>query len=306
MHSVANSRSSWRPVRRDRDHAQRGEQPVLLALVLEHLLDRGQDLGHRPARQDHRAPGHSQAHAEGGLLRPAPTDVTHHGVYPAAGRLHQVVEVPAEQRLPATGLVPGGDGQPSVGQQRRGQQPAFQPGVLPRDDLRLTELALDLLGAAAFHRIPDDPVQQRPVHLALHQIVLGSGANRFLPQVLVGPPGQHDHRDLRQVLLQPAHPLQLMGIRQAQVEQHTGGRGQQWPRLGHRPRPLQRDGRGGLGQQLLDQEGVAVVILDQQHLHTARRGSRDRRATGDIVSHCPTLFLALVNIQSPWTTSTVE
>ena len=65
-------------------------------------------------------------------------------------------------------------------------------------------------------------------------------------------------------------------------------------------------GSSGLGQQFLDQEGVAVVVFDQQHLHPARRGSRDRRAVGDIVSHCPTLFLALVNIQSPWTTSTVE
>ena len=260
----------------------------------------------RPPGQDHCAPGHPQADAERRLFGPAAAHVADQSVHPAVGRLHQVVEVPAEQGLPAAGPVPAGHGQPGIGQQRRRQQPALQPGVLPREDLGLTELALDLLAAAAFHRVPDHPVQQRPVDLALDQIVLRPGADRLLAQVLVGPPGQHDDGDLRQVLVQPAHPLQLPGIRQAEVEQDAGRLRQQRPGLGHRPRPAQGDRGPGFQQKFLDQQGVAVVVLDQQHLHPARRTSRGRIGLRDILSHCPTLFMACVDDCAPRTTCAVE
>ena len=51
---------------------------------------------------------------------------------------------------------------------------------------------------------------------------------------------------------------------------------------------------------------VAVVVLDQQHLHPAWRGSGGRLGLRDILSHCPTLFMACVDNSAPRTTCAVE
>jgi hypothetical protein len=268
-------------------------------LVLQHLLDRGQHLGHRPAGEHHGPPCDAQAHAERGLLRAAAAHVTDHHVHPAVGRLDQVEEVPAEQHLAAAGPVPGRDRQPRVRQQRRRQQAAFQPGVLPRDELCLAQLLLDLLGPAALHRVPDDPAQQLPVHLALDQVVLRTGANRLGAEVLVGQAGEHDHGDLGHVLPQPVHPLQLVRVGQVKVEQHAGRRGQQRFGLGDRPHPVEGHRGTRVQQVLLDEQGIPVVVLDEQHPHVARdgRGSRDPGLRG-VPGHRLAPFMAFVGVPS--------
>ena len=87
---------------------------------------------------------------------------------------------------------------------------AFEPGVLPRVDLCLTQLALDLFRAQALDRITDDPVQQCPVDLALDQVILRSRPHCLRPEVLIGHARQHDHGQLGHVLGQPAHSPQLL------------------------------------------------------------------------------------------------
>ncbi len=267
--------------------------------MLQHLLDRGQHLGHRPPGQHHGAPCDAQAHAERGLFRATAADVADHHMHPAVGPFDQVEEIPAEEHLAAAGAVPGRHGQPRVGQQRRRQQAALQPGVLPRDDLRLAQLLLHLLEPAPFHRVPDDPVQQRPVHLALDQVILRTGTDRLGAEVLVCQPGQHDHGYLGHVLLQPVHPLQLVRVGQVEVEQHAGRRGQQRLRLGDRPHPVEGNRGPRVQQVLLDEQGVPVVVLDEQHLHLAwdNRGSRGPGLCG-VPSHRPALFMAFVGVPS--------
>ena len=267
--------------------------------MLKHLLDRGQHLGHRPAGQHHGPPRDTQAHAERGLFRAAAADVTDHHVHPAVSALDQVEEVPADQHLATAGAVSRGDGQPGVGQQRGWQQATLQPGVLPRIDLRLAQLLLDLLEPAALHRVTDDPVQQRPVHLALDQVILRARADRRGAEMLVGQPGQHDHGDLGHVLLEPVHALQLVRIGEVKVEQHAGRRGQQWLCLGDRPHPVKGDRGARFRQVFLDEKGVPVVVLDEQHLHLAGNGSggRDPGLRG-VPSHRPALFMAFVGVPS--------
>ena len=63
------------------------------------------------------------------------------------------------------------------------------------------------------------------------------------------------------------------GVRQAEVEQHAVERlrCEQREPLGERLRTVHLDGRSLLAQQLADQEGVAVVVLDEQHPNEVAR-----------------------------------
>ena len=117
-------------------------------------------------------------------------------MHPAVGRLDHVVEVPAEQVLLPAGMAARRHAQPSVGQQRRRQQAALQPGVLLGQDLRDTQLTLGFLRATPLDRVPDHAVQHGPGDLALDQVVLRSGPHRLLAEVLAGLPGQHDYGHL--------------------------------------------------------------------------------------------------------------
>ena len=92
--------------------------------------------------------------------------------------------------MPA-GMAARRHAQPFVGQQRRRQQAAFQPGVLLSQDLRDAELALGFGRATPLDRVPDHTVQHGPGDFALDQVVLRSGPHRLLAEVLAGLPGQH-------------------------------------------------------------------------------------------------------------------
>ena len=82
---------------RNRQHAQRGEQPVLQPLVFQHELDRRQDLRHRPPGEHHGPPGHPQADAQRGLVRPAAAHVPDDGVYPPVAGLDHVIKIAAQK-----------------------------------------------------------------------------------------------------------------------------------------------------------------------------------------------------------------
>jgi hypothetical protein len=115
--------------------------------------------------------------------------------------------------------------------------------------------------------------------------------------MLVGHSRQHDHGELGHVLGQPAHPPQLLqfpGVGQAQVEQHTRHLGQEWLRVAQGPRPAQSDRGRRVQQEFLDQQGIGVIVLDEQHLRGAGRGGRARRGRPGILSHRLTLFVIFV------------
>ncbi len=210
--------------------------------MLEHLLDDGQDLPGRQARQDQRPPGHAQADAERRLGRPVPADVADQRVHPAVGGLHHVVEVAAEQALLAAGQAAGRYGQPRVGQQRRGQQAPLEPGVLLRVDPRRRELPLRLFRVAALDGVPDHAVQHVAGSFALDQVVLRPGPDRLPAEVFVGYPGEHDDGRLGRPGEQPAKTVQALRIGQAEIQEHAGRAGHQELGLGERPGALQGDG----------------------------------------------------------------
>jgi hypothetical protein len=114
----------------DDDERQGGEDVGPVALGDEHLLERGQDLGGRALRERQRAPGDAQADAERRLVGAVAADVADRRVQRAVGQLDDVVEVAAQDGAAAAGPVAGGQAQLRVAQERRGQQPAFQAGVL--------------------------------------------------------------------------------------------------------------------------------------------------------------------------------
>ena len=86
--------------------------------MLQDLLNGGENLVRRPPGQYHRAPGDPQADTERRLFRAAAADVADHRMDPAVRRLHEVIEIPAKQHLPAAGPVARRDRQPRIGQQR--------------------------------------------------------------------------------------------------------------------------------------------------------------------------------------------
>ena len=100
--------------------------------------------------------------------------------------------------------------QPRVVQHRGRQQAALQPGVLLCAEPRDVQLPLGLVPAAALHRVPDHPVQQLPGDVALDQVILRPGPDRFLAQVLVGHTGQHDDGDVRLLPEQPPQAVQAL------------------------------------------------------------------------------------------------
>ena len=232
--------------------------------MLEQLAEGGQDLVGGPAGQHQRAPRHPQADAESGFSRATPAYVADERVHPSVGRLDHVVEVPAEQVLLTAGQAPRRHAQPRVSQQRRGQQAALQPGVLLGLNLRHPEFPLGFLGPAPLDRVPDHAMQHVPGYLALDQVVLRSGPDRLLAQVLVRLPGQHHDGRLRVDPQQLPQPLQANGVGQAQVEQHAGRLGDHGTGLAEGARTLE-DHRGvHLTQQLLHEQRVAVVVLNEQ------------------------------------------
>ncbi len=104
-----------------------------------------------------------------------------------------------------------------------GEQPALQPDVLLRAQLRGLQLALVRGGLAALHGVPQRSLQRGSVNLPLDQEVLGSCGQRRPPAGVVHAPCQHHDRQLGQLGPQPLEGAQADGVRESEVEKHADG-----------------------------------------------------------------------------------
>lgn len=158
--------------------------------------------------------------------------------------------------------------EPGVADERLGEQPPLEPGVLGGPQLRGVQAAQLGVGPRALDGVADRPGQQGTVHLALDQVVLRAGRHGLHGALLVGQAGQHEHRRVRSRLPHRQQPLQPQSVGKAQIQQHSlEARAGVGDRLGHGAHPGDLDVGAGLVEQIAHQEGVAGVVLDEEHLH---------------------------------------
>ncbi len=156
--------------------------------------------------------------------RPVPGDVADQDVHDPVGRLHDVVEVSAQQRVLAARPVAGDDVDARVvEQQRRGQQAAFQQRVLAGPQLARVQVGGDELGALALDRVQQRAPQHFGFDAPLDQVVLRARRDRGSPEVLVVQPGQHDDRDGGVAFGDAVERVDPVGVGQVQVQQHAIG-----------------------------------------------------------------------------------
>ena len=160
---------------------------------------------------------------------------------------------------------------------------------------------LGLLGAPPLDRVPDDPVQHVPGDVALDQVILGSGPDRLLPQVLARLAGQDDDGCFRLELQQLPQPVQPLGVRQAEVEQHASRAGHQVLGLDQGARAPDDDRGSDLAEQLADEHGVTVVVLDEQDLDLVVAGGRGRGLEFSVTCH-RTLHCGLASVREQMST----
>ena len=160
---------------------------------------------------------------------------------------------------------------------------------------------LGLLGTPPLDRVPDDPVQHVPGDVALDQVILGSGPDRLLPQVLARLAGQDDDGCFRLELQQLPQPVQPLGIRQAEVEQHASRAGHQVLGLDQGTRPPDDDRGSDLAEQLADEHGVTVVVLHEQDLDLVVAGGRGRGLEFSVTCH-RTLQCGLASVREQMST----
>ena len=140
----------------------------------------------------------------------------------------------------------------------------------PRD----LELLARLVGAPALDRVADRARQPLPVDLALDQVVLRAGGDGLDAAPLVVEPGEHEHRQVGAVGLEPVQRREPVRVGQVEVQQHAVDLVELLaPRLRERLRAHDLDERAADGEQLLDEQRVAVVVLDEQDANR-RRGRR--------------------------------
>ena len=170
-----------------------------------------------------RAPRHPQERTERGLVGSVAGDVTDDRVHGAVGVAHGVEEVAAQHRAGAAGAVERDGVHVAARQQRRGQQPAFEPPALGRHELLLPQPQQARLRAAALDGVPDGADQQRAVDLALDQVVLGSRGDGVGAEVLVVEAGEDADGGQRIGAEQRVQPVEARVAGEVQVEQHAVG-----------------------------------------------------------------------------------
>ncbi len=270
----------------DDEHAERREDLVAAPLVLQHVLEGGEQGLTGEAGEHQGAPRYPEGDAERGLVRAVAAHVADHDVDGAVVGAHGVVEVAAEQGAAAAGAVAPGEGEPGAVQQRGGQQVALEAGVLLAAQLGLDEATLGLVGAFAFDGVAQGAGQQRAVRFVLDQEVLGAGGDGGRAEFGPGGVGEHHDGDVRGTAEQFVQALQPVGgvggVRQVgergEVEQYAAelvaagasapgrvrGRGQQRGGLVEAAGPVDLDRGAAVGDRRLDQLGVRDVVLDDQ------------------------------------------
>ena len=217
--------------------------------------------------ESQRAPCDSQRDAQRRLVRTVSGHIADHDVHRAVGGLHEIVEVAAEQCILPARPVLGDDAHAGlVQQQRRRQQTALQPCVLPCPHLAGMQVDCRELGALAFDRVQHRAAQHLRVDAPFDQIVLGAGGDGRDPEVLVVETGQHHHGNTRVLSADPGQSVDPVGVVQMQVQQDAVGSGGRDLTLGvgHGRRPGHVHVDAGIGDQLLDDDRVSAVVFDQQ------------------------------------------
>ena len=123
--------------------------------------------------------------------------------------------------------------------------------------------------------IADGPHQQVAVHLALDQIVLCPFLNRLNAKCFIGKTGQHHDGRFWGLSASFSERFQPLAVRQPEIQQdYVNASFSQAFQPGREPvGPLQVEpaGRQGttlhLGQRFPDDQGVVLVVLDEQDTH---------------------------------------
>ena len=145
------------------------------------------------------------------------------------------------------------------------QQPALEPGVLGGEQPLLAQLHLGELRLPALYGVPDRAVEQLGGEVVLDQVVLGAGGDGVDADAVVAA-GEHDDRGGGDLGDEGVQRVEALGVGQAEVEQHAGRLvGQRVDALGDGPAPDQVVvGEPGLAEALADQQGIPLVVLDEQ------------------------------------------
>jgi hypothetical protein len=205
-------------------------------------------------------------------------DVADQHVQVVGGGLHDIVEIPTEQRPVAAGPVQRPHRRARAAHQRLGQQAPLQPGRLGLLHLDLTQPTDVVVGTLALDGVAQSPAQQHPVDLALDQVVLGALADGGDAEVLIVQAGEHADRDAAGRVQHVAQAAETGRVGQPEVEQDAVHRCEPGPRGCHVRRDLQVDLGAGLGEQFLDEERVTGIVFDQQHPQPFTRPGRRRTA----------------------------
>jgi hypothetical protein len=133
-------------------------------------------------------------------------------VHGAVARVHEVVEVAAQQSALAARAMPGADQQRAVVEDRHRQQPAFQARRLLGQDLGRAQPLADAVGLAALDRVKDRPAQAVAVDAALREVVLRPRGHRLDAALVVAVAREHEVRDERRGLAQALQRGEPAGV----------------------------------------------------------------------------------------------
>lgn len=261
----------------DVDGAERREDLLALPLVLQDLLEGGEQLVAAEPGQGQGPPRDAQFHAERRLVGAVPADVADHHVDGAVGRTDRVVEVPAEQRAAAARSVVGREAQIGAFEQRCGEQAAFEAGVLLGAQGGLGEPPLGDVGALALDGVPDGAAEQPAVEFVAEEVVLGAHPYRRGGQLGVVLRGEGEDGVARgdpQDVLEGGEPVRLRRVPggaglaaggQGEVQQDAVDVVREEPaRLGQVAGGADPYPRSGRGREFGDGEGARRVVLDHQ------------------------------------------
>jgi hypothetical protein len=205
-------------------------------------------------------------------------NVTDQDVNDTVGRLHDVVEISAQQRVLTARAVPGDNlNARVVEQQRGGQQAAFQQRVLAGPKLACVQVRGNKLDTFALDRIEQRTPQHLRFDTALDQIVLRAGRDCGSPEVFVVQSGQHNYGNGGIAFGDAVQSIHAVGVRQMQIQQYAIGPGGRKLalRMCHRLCPYHADIGDPVRDQVFHNHRVGSIVLDQQQrqrLPIRRRG----------------------------------
>lgn len=146
----------------------------------------------------------------------------------------------------------------------------------------------------ALDRVPDGAHEDVGLQAALDQVVLGPRRDGGEAGLLLGEAGEDDHGGLGGVGQHLVEGVESVGVGQVQVQQDALRRLALQPGQGLREgaRATESDVDPAVRDQLLDEEGVTLVVLDEQDARGKSAPQRagavllDRRGLPSRAHHC--------------------